>query len=242
MNNKKSIFLLLILSIFIYSVSCGSASTPNANAIYQKNCSGCHGKNGDGKGSLASSMKIKPTNFTEGMFKYRSTPFGAPPTDSDLEKVIKKGLKGVEKRNWEDKLTDKEIDGLVNLIKSFSPDIFKAAGNPIKPPKFSDPDINRGKELFLKKGCVNCHGPKGKGNGDMADTLENYNGTKAYPRNLSNPINYRLGAEREEIFMRISTGLNGTPMFGFGDELYPEEIEDIASYLVSLYKEEEKSR
>ena len=240
MNNKKHI-LLLLLYVFIYSVSCDSASPPDANAIYQKNCSDCHGKNGDGRGPLASSMKIKPTNFTEGMFKYRSTLFGAPPTDSDLEKVIKKGLKGVEMRNWEDKLADKEIDGLINLIKSFSPDTFKAAGYPIKPPKFSDPDINRGKELFLKKGCVNCHGPKGKGDGDMADTLENYNGTKAYPRDLSNHRNYRLGADREEIFMRISTGLNGTPMFGFGDELYPEEIEDIASYLVSLYKDEGKN-
>jgi len=239
MNYKKSI-LLLLLSVSIYSVSCNFASAPDANAIYQKNCSGCHGKNGDGKGPLASSMKITPTNFTEGMFKYRSTLFGAPPTDSDLKKVIKKGLKGVEMRNWGDKLTDKEINALVNLIKSFSPKTFQAAANPIIPPKFSDPDINRGKKLFLKMGCVNCHGPKGKGNGDMADTLENYNGTKAYPRDLSNHRNYRLGADREEIFMRISTGLNGTPMFGFGDELYPEEIEDIASYLVFLYKEEGK--
>jgi cytochrome c oxidase cbb3-type subunit 2 len=238
--NKNKYVLLLFLSVFFCIASCGSESVPDANAIYQKNCSGCHGKNGDGKGPLASSMKIKPTNFTEGMFKYRSTPFGAPPTDSDLEKIIKKGLKGVEMRKWEDKLTDKEIVALVNLIKSFSPETFKTVGLSIVSPKFSDTDINRGKKLFLVKGCVNCHGPDGKGNGDMADMLENYNGTKAYPRNLSNHRNYRLGADKEEIFFRISTGLNGTPMVGFGDELYPEEIEDIASYLVSLYKKEGK--
>lgn len=239
---KKLILFLLVLSVLIVLVSSDFASTTDARAIYQKMCSACHGENGEGNGPSAASMKVLPNNFTKGIFKYRSTPFGAPPTDSDIENVIKKGLKGSAMPSWEGSLTDDEIDALIGLIKSFSPVTFNTAGIPIKSPRFKKPDIHRGKKLFFQRGCTICHGYNGEGDGELADNLTNDDGTKAYPRDLSNHKNYRMGADREEIFMRISTGLNGTPMFGFADELYPEEMEDIASYLVSLYKEKKKAK
>lgn len=242
MKKKLPLLFTLTLSVAIIFIASDSAPTTDAKPIYQKMCSACHGKNGEGNGPSATSMKIKPTNFTQGLFKYRSTLFGAPPTDSDMEIAIKKGLKGTTMPSWDGSLTDDEINALIDLIKSFSPDTFNTAGLPIKSPSFKKPDINRGKKLFFKRGCTICHGYNGKGDGELADNLTNDDGSKAYPRDLSNHKNYRLGADREEIYMRISTGLNGTPMFGFADELYPEEIEDIASYLVSLYEEKKKHR
>ncbi|MEK6572509.1 MAG: cytochrome c, partial [Bacteroidota bacterium] len=49
-------------------------------ALYEKYCSTCHGLEGKGEGAAAVYLSPKPRDFTEGIFKFQSTPAGALPT------------------------------------------------------------------------------------------------------------------------------------------------------------------
>ena len=49
--------------------------------VYERNCIICHGPKGDGNGEMAPTLSPKPRSFREGMFKFRTTPFGKMPTN-----------------------------------------------------------------------------------------------------------------------------------------------------------------
>ena len=50
-----------------------AGATP-AHRLYVENCAFCHGPDGRGNGASAPSMIPRPRDFTEGLFKYKSTP------------------------------------------------------------------------------------------------------------------------------------------------------------------------
>ena len=52
--------------------------------VYAASCAVCHGPSGDGNGMAAHMFRVRPRSFREGIFKFRSTPFGSLPTDDDL--------------------------------------------------------------------------------------------------------------------------------------------------------------
>jgi len=62
--------------------------------VYRENCTACHGEKGDGKGPQADRLKTKPRDFTGGIYKFRSTPSGSLPLDSDLARTITRGVRG----------------------------------------------------------------------------------------------------------------------------------------------------
>ncbi len=62
--------------------------------VYDKYCVGCHGDTGEGDGDAAHWLNPMPRNFQSGNFKFRSTPSGQLPTESDLMHVITCGLAG----------------------------------------------------------------------------------------------------------------------------------------------------
>ncbi|UCC53729.1 MAG: c-type cytochrome, partial [Anaerolineaceae bacterium] len=65
-----------------------------------------------------------------------------------------------------------KIPGLVCLLLlialALSLPYVVGAQEPLEPP--STPDAERGSALFAER-CVNCHGPSGQGNGEMAPDL-----------------------------------------------------------------------
>ena len=66
-------------------------------------------------------MIPRPRDFTLGFFKYKSTPPGEPPTDSDLERVVAEGLQASAMPYFNDLLSEAEIRAVVGRIKEFSP-------------------------------------------------------------------------------------------------------------------------
>jgi mono/diheme cytochrome c family protein len=83
-----------------------------------------------------------------------------------------------------------------------------------------------GREQFLNR-CVLCHGEKGNG-----DTTIGAN----YPAaNLSDGI-WKHGSTREAIVKTIHDGVPQTPMVGFGEQMTPQEISDVADYVMSLHR------
>src|ERR1700738_1022168 len=60
--------------------------------VYERYCVTCHGQRGDGAGEFAPYTVPKPRDFRQGTFKWRSTPSGALPLVSDLERTIRDGV------------------------------------------------------------------------------------------------------------------------------------------------------
>lgn len=125
------------------------ANLPNnlelGERVFLEKCAVCHGPDGRGNGPAAPSMIPHPRDFTKGIFKYKSTKQGLPPTDKDLISTIQNGLNASGMPYWKDLLNDKEILAVVGFIKSLSP-IFsqaKPAAIQIPAPNISNREIGR---------------------------------------------------------------------------------------------------
>ncbi|MFH5804134.1 c-type cytochrome [Alienimonas sp. DA493] len=110
--------------------------------------------------------------------------------------------------------------------------------------------VERGRGLYLQKStqCASCHGTRGLGNGPQtvsvlidAATGEPYAepgihdvwGEVVMPRNLTRGI-YRGGRRPIDLYRRIHSGIVGSNMPGFGDNLSDAEIWDLVNFLLAL--------
>lgn len=92
--------------------------------------------------------------------------------------------------------------------------------------------VAQGKALFTRNGCAVCHGPDGRGDGQIATTL------KPPPRDFRDPAAYKNGPSKAAIARTIQKGMPGTSMPGYG-HLSAEEREQIAAYIRSLLEKKE---
>lgn len=236
-----------IVSVCAMSTGVGRAAAPDTGSdaqrdagkkLYLKNCSQCHGDKGDGEGYAAVHLRPKPRNFTSGKFKIRTTPTGALPTHQDLVNIIRRGMPYTSMPAWPN-FSDEEVSELAYFITTFSPDFSNPEKEP-KPvqlpsgPKATKDTIAQGKKLFEDNGCIKCHGTLGRADGPSAPTLVDDWGHPIRPADLTQSWTFRGGASREDIFRTITTGLNGTPMPGFGEALQPDQRWAIADYIDSL--------
>lgn len=96
--------------------------------------------------------------------------------------------------------------------------------------------VERGRELFLDPGmtnCATCHGEAGKGDGVTADKYEDDWGYPIVPRNFQGGV-FRAGETPQDLWRTIATGINGTPMGAFGDNLTGEQIWDLVHFVQEL--------
>jgi mono/diheme cytochrome c family protein len=207
--------------------------------LYGKYCSQCHGENGDGEGYATPHLSPKPRNFTAGKYKIRTTPTGALPTHQDLVNIIRRGMPYTSMPAWPT-LTDQEVSDIAYFLTTFSAEFAKPENIP-KPvsfpsaPKVTKESVELGKKLYEETGCVKCHGTLGRGDGPSAPTLKDDWGNPIRPADLAQSWTFRGGSTREDIYRAMSTGLNGTPMPGFGDDaLKPEQKWAITDFVDSL--------
>ncbi len=248
--------LVLLMGMMIGFISCptpSSASEPQADLsdsfargqqLYQRACLLCHGKAGAGDGPdafyLGAYSAPRPRAFTEGEYKFRSTPSGELPTDNDLYKTITNGIPGymppfnsfAESDRWD----------IVAYIKQFSP-FFQETANrtpialppgPLPPTRES---INRGHELYTLLDCAKCHSPLAMTpnglyeQGELRDRRE----LDILPPDLSKPASFKNGHRSQDIAQSILTGLDGTPMASFRETLpRPEDIWHLVNYILTF--------
>jgi len=236
-----------IVVVWAASAGSGRAAAPDTGTdaqreagkkLYLKYCSQCHGENGDGEGYAAPHLRPRPRNFTSGKFKIRTTPSGALPTHQDLVNVIRRGMPYTSMPAWPN-FSDQDVSDIAYFLTTFSADF----SNPDKvpttvqlpgAPKVTKESIALGKKLFEDNGCIKCHGTLGRGDGPSAPTLTDDWGRAIRPADLTQSWTFRGGSSREDVFRSMTTGLNGTPMPGFGDALPPEQRWAIADYVDSL--------
>lgn len=206
--------------------------------VFMKSCVQCHGARGKGDGSWADGwVTNRPRNFRSGVFKFRTTPMGKLPTREDLKRTIAKGISGTAMPAFEKNLRDHEYDAVIEYIKSFSrrwkdPE---NQGKPVDLPKKA-PDwlndnqrVQAGKVLFQTH-CVACHGATGKGDGAGAKGLKDLWEFPIHPADLSKGT-FKSGDQSLDLFRTISTGLDGTPMAGFGSALTAKQIWELIAYI-----------
>ena len=212
----------------------------NAKTDYRRYCAGCHGDLGDGNGENAPWLDPKPRDFTIATFKCRSTPTGTLPTDEDLYDTIGRGLTNSNMPIW-NTFTRQQRADLVAYIKTFSPRWEKEkAGEPIKvpaEPPVTMESITHGRELFTKMECWKCHGPQGKGDGPSAPTLTDSKDQPIRPYDFSGgkaDSRFKCGSTNADLYRIFMTGLDGTPMPSFADNIQPNDAWDLVHFLRTL--------
>ena len=216
----------------------------NAQYDYRRYCVGCHGDRGDGMGENFPWIDPKPRDFQLGIFKCRSTPTGTLPTDQDLSDTIGRGLDRSNMPPW-NVFTDQQKADLVAWVKHFSPRFAsEKPGTPIQIP--SEPEvtadrIKAGREVFARVQCWKCHGVTGEANGPSAATLQDDLGRPIAPFNFTEG-RPKCGSSDQDLYRIFMTGLDGTPMPSFADNIKPDEAWDLVFYLRTLMSEPSKEK
>ena len=209
-------------------------------AVYVKRCQACHGERGDGQGPVALFLDPRPRDFTAGVYKLRTTGSGEPPTDDDLFRTLTRGMPGTAMPAWT-RLSADDRRAVIGYLKRLG-DGFEARGTVITParePAASADGVARGKQVYERAKCWECHGREGRGDGPSGPTLRDDLGNPVRAADLEKGWRLKGGREARDIFMRISTGLDGTPMPSYADALSEEERWDLTHYVVSLQTAEE---
>jgi len=203
---------------------------------YARECVMCHGQNGDGKGPGAYIVDPKPRNFELGVYKLRSTPNGTPPLARDLFDTISNGVPNSMMPAFKE-LSEQERWGLVHVVLRFGgldKEKPKSVSVPAEPAVTAE-GIARGKNLYVKLKCDTCHGATGRGDGPSSLTLKNDAKERIYPANLTTGV-FKGGSSAKDLYTRIATGMDGSPMPSYAAEAKPAEIWDLIHYIKTLVK------
>jgi mono/diheme cytochrome c family protein len=241
------VFRPLLQILFLAAVSASAAEPPKLDFVrymegkylFERNCLVCHGARGDGNGEMAPTLSPKPRSFREGMFKFRTTPFGTLPTEDDLRHTIKHGLTGTAMGMFS-QLSEDDVTSLIEYVKSFSRR-WRKAENYAEAMTFPEPpawledsrvraaQADKGRGLFITH-CSACHGTGADGKGPAAPALKDIWNLPARPSDLRQP-HLRCGDRPQDVYRVLATGLNGTPMVSFEALLTPEQRWQVIAWI-----------
>ena len=217
--------------------------------VYRGLCIGCHGIDGDGNGAVWELADVyspehklprKPRDFTEAVFKLRSTPSGSFPTDVDLFKSVSRGLVADHDMPSFKYLPERDRWAVIAYIKTLSPRWEEEAEwqeDPVtvaEPPLPDDPMLVAGKDVYERMQCAECHGPLGKGDGPSAPGLEDDSGLPIVPRDFTDAAQFVGDSNPKGVYQTFTTGLDGTPMPSFADFLDEDQRWQLVWYVTSL--------
>ena len=211
---------------------------------YDRWCAGCHGVDGTGNGPASGYMLPRPRDFTEALYQIRTTASGELPTDEDIRAIIDRGMPGTTMPGWEDLLSNDEIEALVEYLKSFSrfftPDAVPQPFDFGGAPRVNADVLAEGEGLFREVAdCAACHGDGGRGDGESSPTQVDDGDFPIRVADLTENWLFNGGGEVEDIYRRLLTGLDGTPMPSLADVvtagvLTYEQVWVVAHYVRSL--------
>ncbi len=243
-NNAKLSAMLLLLAGA--AVAAGSEPRPidtskadRGRDVYGRYCISCHGGDGDGRGYSAHWLDPAPRDFTGAVFKWRSTPSGALPSEEDILRTLKGGLYHTNMPPWA-VLGERDLRDVVEYLKTFSPrwrnePVPTAIVIPLEPPDTRESRA-AGAEVYKSSGCANCHGEQGKGDGPSAAELKDDWGHRIAPFDMTRSEFLKCGGSPKDVYRVLMTGLNGTPMPSFADQLKAEEAWQLVHFVRSVVR------
>ena len=230
--------------------------------VYFAQCMDCHGAAGDGAGFLAESLDVKPRDFRQGQFKFRSTLKGELPAIADIERSVRDGVAGTTMPAWSQFLTEREIADVARYLAGFSPRFIaalrehrqaralKVSRAPAEMEELSahptgdlHPCLNstgvslpcRGEQLWNVYQCRWCHGDDRRGDGPTAPGLRDEWGNPSRPADLTYKWLFKNGHRPDDVYRSIFAGLNGTPMDSYARFIGDERDRwALVAYVLSL--------
>ena len=199
--------------------------------LYGRHCATCHGDAGDGRGETATFFAFAPRDLTAGHYRFKSTPAGRPPADSDLFRTITIGSgigAAMPAFYW---LLERDRWALVLAVKRFSPALrdtgLRGDRNatlfplPAGTGRAGRGDLAAGSRLWDGLGCASCHGADGKGTSRQAAGAAWADAAGAFvPRSsdLTHACALRAGASPEALERSLDLGV-GAAMPSYADAL-----------------------
>ncbi len=236
-NDAELESLVMFLSTFGYK-----KDSESGEKLFANYCVSCHGENLDGRGPVSKMLDPLPRDFR--------SQFVASYEDR-FKTSIREGVKGTAMPPWKNILSDKEIDALIQYVKSKS---LEGAGDfmriEVDLPKPGDPErpkFRRKKDRVVEAGnpdrgyaafqknCTSCHGKLANGKGPNAYFL-----VHPLPRDLLNKdFMGQPYVTDERLYRSILLGVAGTPMPSH-DHLSDQTILDIIAFIRSNTTKESK--
>jgi len=203
---------------------------------YLRECSRCHGERGDGAGPQARALDPPPRDFTQRPFKFRTTPAGQPPTTADILRTIQQGIPGTAMLSFAF-LPEEERKQIAARVLEFARLLDEPEPQPLADPGAAPPStpqtIAGGRQIYADAGCASCHGADGKGDGESAPDLKDAAGRPIKPADFTAGV-FRGGSDPRDLYHRIASGVDGTPMPAYGDALSPADLWAVVDYVRSL--------
>jgi mono/diheme cytochrome c family protein len=235
------------------------AQAAHGKQLYANYCAQCHGESGDGNGPAAKYLNPKPRDFRSGKFRVVTT-VNRVPSDQDLIHVITRGMPGsamfpfahlsepdrqalvahvrqLTRKAIEDKVRKEAADFGEQVNPAELAEILDRDTQPGAiiemprdlPPTGDKESIARGQKLYAQQ-CAGCHGVTGKGDGQQE--MRDDDGVAITPRDFTRGI-FKGGNDRQQLYVRIRTGMPGTPMPG-SSLITDAEVGDLMNYVQSL--------
>jgi mono/diheme cytochrome c family protein len=121
-----------------------SDTTPaQAAALYQRNCSVCHGDKGDGQSRARGSLATPPRDFTSEQSRKEL------PRDYMIA-IVREGKHGTAMVGRKTRLSEEQIEAIVDFVRT--------AFMPPEP----GTRLARGHAIY-RSSCISCHGDRGQG-------------------------------------------------------------------------------
>ena len=96
--------------------------------------------------------------------------------------------------------------------------------------------IESGKNLYEELRCSRCHGTDLKGGGPIADELYDIWDHRVFIYDLTNPNTFKFGYKKKDLFLTLTTGLDGTPMKAY-NHLTDQERWALVAFISSNIRE-----
>lgn len=192
--------------------------------IFHNYCSVCHGDKGDGQSRAREGLDPPPRNYT--------TPESAVElTRERMISSVTNGRPGTAMIAWKNELSPKEIEGVVDYVRT----TFMKLGNQaaLSRPLPSDKLLSsRGGVLYMQA-CVMCHGETG--------ARPTTGRMQPPPRDFASPA---VIAEltRKRMIISITNGRPGTAMMGYGDQFKKADIEALVDFISAAYMSGSQSK
>ena len=134
-------------------------------------------------------------------------------------------------------LSENERRAVTHYLKTFSPRFnTEKAVEPLAipaQPRFNSQLVALGRSKYEEAGCAACHGANGQGDGPSSKELKDDSGNPVSPTDLTLKP-FKSGAEPQDLFRSLSTGLNGTPMPSYTEALSAKDRWALVAYIMSI--------
>lgn len=140
----------------------------------------------------------------------------------------------------DEELTDEEIAAedvqleIADYVERFTTPGESSVVPEIGPP--TEESSVRGKEMYGKFGCVQCHGATGRGDG--AAPMVDDEGYATRPRDFTLGI-FKGSPDPASIYRRVAYGMPGTPMPA-SSGMTPEQMVDLSHYILAMSSDEQR--